>query len=49
MNQILHSISHPLEGCAYLVYIGLFIRWKFPETWNKFVERLLVKKLPRKQ
>tara|TARA_Y100001968_G_C19399608_1_gene740308 strand:+ start:1262 stop:1423 length:162 start_codon:yes stop_codon:yes gene_type:complete len=48
MNQLLQAIQHPIEGIAYLVYIGIFVRWKFPQKWNQFIESLLVKNPPSK-
>ena len=41
MEQILQNIRHPIEGCAYLVYVGIFFRWKFPIRWNKLIENQL--------
>ncbi|GEM_PF-4521537 len=41
----LHTIKHPIEGCAYLVYGGAFVRWRFPKAWNKLLDRIAVKEL----
>ncbi len=43
MNEFLGIIQHPIEGCAYLIYIGLFLRWRHPKSWNKLLDGLAVK------
>ena len=42
MEQLLRTCQHPVEGCAYLVYIGLFIRWRHPQNWNNFLGSISV-------
>ena len=36
----LSNIKHPLEGCIYLLIIALLFRFRWPETWNKFLKRV---------
>ena len=43
MEHILDTIKHPIEGCAYLLYAALFMRWRFPKRWNKLLEKISVK------
>ncbi len=45
MNQFLHTAQHTTEGCAYLIYIGIFLRWKFPKSWNNMLKQLAAKDL----
>ena len=40
MNDLLKAFQHPVEGCAYIAYICLFIRWKYPKHWNNFLEKV---------
>ena len=35
----LSNINHPIEGMFYLVVLALFVRWKWPRTWNKLLHR----------
>jgi len=37
--SVLSIIKHPVEGMAYLFYLALFIRWRWPKAWNNFLER----------
>jgi len=37
--SILSLIKHPLEGIAYLFYLALLVRWRWPKTWNGFLEK----------
>ena len=43
IKSLLMQIKHPIEGMAYLIYIGLFIRWKWPKAWNKLLIRMQAK------
>ncbi len=36
-ESLLSSAKHPIEGIAYLVYIGILLRWRFPNFWNKLL------------
>jgi len=45
MTPMQHTIQHTAEGCAYLIYLSIFVRWKFPKKWNKAIEILMVKDL----
>ena len=36
--DLLKAFHHPVEGCAYVIYICLFVRWKYPKHWNRFLE-----------
>ena len=36
--SLLSTIKHPVEGIAYLFYLALILRWKWPKTWNRFLE-----------
>ncbi|AAP99757.1 hypothetical protein EV11_1071 [Prochlorococcus sp. SS52] len=45
MENFLNVIKHPMEGCAYLIYAGLFFRWRFPKRWNQLLKRLASNKL----
>ncbi len=47
MENLLHTIKHPIEGCAYLIYAGIFIRWRFPRAWNKLLDMIAAKELSR--
>ena len=40
MDQLFHSIQHTVEGCAYIVWLAGFFRWKYPKQWNKLLERI---------
>ena len=41
--NLLDHIKHPIEGIAYLTYLSLFLRWKYPITWNRFLQNLMNK------
>ena len=43
IRSLLMQVKHPIEGMAYLVYIALFIRWKWPRVWNKILIRIKAK------
>ena len=36
----LSNIQHPLEGISYLLILAVLFRWKWPMTWNKFLESI---------
>ncbi len=40
--NFIRDIQHPTEGMAYLVYISLLVRWRWPQAWNRFLQRLTV-------
>ncbi len=35
--------TESIEGCAYLIYLAMFLRWKFPSRWNQFLLKLVVR------
>ncbi|KZR77640.1 hypothetical protein PMIT1320_00410 [Prochlorococcus marinus str. MIT 1320] len=37
--SLLSIIKHPVEGMAYLFYLALIVRWRWPKAWNKFLDR----------
>ena len=37
--SLLSTIKHPVEGMAYLFYLALIVRWRWPKAWNKFLDR----------
>ncbi len=37
--NFLSIIKHPVEGIAYLIYISIFVRWRWPRAWNQLLER----------
>ena len=43
INQLLPALSninHPIEGMFYLVVLAVFIRWKWPKTWNNILHHI---------
>ncbi|KZR68087.1 hypothetical protein [Prochlorococcus sp. MIT 1303] len=36
--SLLSIIKHPVEGVAYLFYLALIVRWRWPKAWNKFLD-----------
>ena len=45
MIENLVAIKHPVEGIAYLFYIGLILRRLAPNFWNNTLEKMLVKNI----
>ncbi len=39
----LSNIQHPIEGIFYLIVIAVAVRWRWPRTWNKFLESISAK------
>ncbi len=39
-GSFLISVKHPVEGIAYLIYIGIVVRWKWPQNWNRVLTTL---------
>ncbi|WP_320673910.1 hypothetical protein [Prochlorococcus sp. MIT 1341] len=37
------NIKHPLEGILYLVILAIVFRWRWPKSWNGFLDRISAK------
>ncbi len=38
LKPLLSNVNHPIEGMFYLFIISLIFRWRWPKTWNSFLE-----------